>query len=102
MSDGPAHDLHEGFRDPRRVPAGDLERFLEQADRLSGMRAIRHELRQALDLRPGMKLLERVAASAWRRPGWPHSIPRRSSPAWTATPSCWGPPAVAPTMGSRT
>ena len=26
------HDLHEGFADPRTVPAGDLARFLEEAE----------------------------------------------------------------------
>jgi hypothetical protein len=31
MTKAEVHDLHEGFRDPHRVPAGDLERFLEQA-----------------------------------------------------------------------
>jgi SAM-dependent methyltransferase len=51
-------DLHEGFRDPRRVAAGDLERFLEQADRLLGMRAVQQSLRRALDVRPGMRLLD--------------------------------------------
>jgi hypothetical protein len=41
-------DLHEGFRDARRIPAGDLERFLEQADRLPGIRAVQRALRQRM------------------------------------------------------
>ena len=51
-------DLHEGFRHARRVPAGDLARFLEHADRLPGFRAIRRALRDALKLAPGMRLLD--------------------------------------------
>jgi ubiquinone/menaquinone biosynthesis C-methylase UbiE len=51
-------DLHEGFSDPRRVPAGDLERFLDHADRLPGVRAIQDALRRALHPRPGMRLLD--------------------------------------------
>ncbi len=58
MTKAEAHDLHEGFRDPRRVPAGDLERFLEQADRLPGVRAIQEALRRAADPRPGTDLLD--------------------------------------------
>ena len=51
-------DLHDGFRDPGRVPAGDLERFLEHADRLPGIRVVQRALRDALDVRPGMRLLD--------------------------------------------
>ena len=51
-------DLHVGFRDPRRVPAGDLERFLERVDRLPGVRPIHQALRHAADPRPGMELLD--------------------------------------------
>ena len=51
-------DLHDGFRDPRRVPAGDLEHFLEQADRLPGIRVVQHALRDALEVRPGARLLD--------------------------------------------
>jgi ubiquinone/menaquinone biosynthesis C-methylase UbiE len=51
-------DLHEGFRDPRQTPAGDLMDFLEAADRLPSIRAIQHALRRVLDLRPGMRLLD--------------------------------------------
>ena len=51
-------DLHRGFRDPRHVPAEELVRFLEEADRLPDMRAVQKALRQALDPRPGMRLLD--------------------------------------------
>lgn len=51
-------DLHEGFRDPDRTPASELVRFLQRADRLPGMRAIRGALRDALALRPGMRVLD--------------------------------------------
>src|SRR5262245_17862165 len=51
-------DLHEGFRDPERAPADDLARFLEEADRLPGIRAVRGALRGAIDPRPGMRLLD--------------------------------------------
>jgi ubiquinone/menaquinone biosynthesis C-methylase UbiE len=51
-------DLHDGFRDPDRAPANELVRFLQRADRLPGMRAIRRALRDALDLRPGMRVLD--------------------------------------------
>jgi hypothetical protein len=42
-----AGDLHAGFRDPSRIPADDLARFLEQADRLPGIRAVQRAMRQA-------------------------------------------------------
>jgi ubiquinone/menaquinone biosynthesis C-methylase UbiE len=68
-------DLHEGFRDPRRVPAGDLVRFLEEADRLPGFRAIQHAMRRAIDPRAGMRLLDagcgiglETARLAWEHP----------------------------------
>jgi ubiquinone/menaquinone biosynthesis C-methylase UbiE len=51
-------DLHEGFRDPRRVPVSELERFLERADRLPGFRAIRRASHEALALEPGMRVLD--------------------------------------------
>ena len=51
-------DLHRGFRDPRHVPADELVSFLEEADRLPGMRAAQKALRAALDPRPGMRLLD--------------------------------------------
>jgi SAM-dependent methyltransferase len=51
-------DLHEGFRNPQRIPAGELERFLERADRLPGLRPLRRASREALDLQPGMRVLD--------------------------------------------
>ena len=51
-------DLHRGFRDPRHVPAEELVRFLEEADRLPDMRVVQKALREALDPRPGMRLLD--------------------------------------------
>jgi SAM-dependent methyltransferase len=53
-----AGDLHAGFRDPRRIPADDLVRFLEHADRLPGIRAVQRALRRAIDPQPGMRLLD--------------------------------------------
>ena len=50
--------VNHGFRDPDRAPASELVRFLQSADRLPGMRAIRRALRDALDLRPGMRVLD--------------------------------------------
>jgi SAM-dependent methyltransferase len=51
-------DLHAGFSDPRRVPAGELENFLEEADRLPAFRVIQGALRRALDPQPGMRVLD--------------------------------------------
>ena len=51
-------DLHRGFSDPRHVPADQLVHFLEEADRLPDMRAIQKALREAIDPRPGMRLLD--------------------------------------------
>ena len=51
-------DLHRGFHDPRHVPADQLVRFLEEADRLPDMRAVRKALRETIDPRPGMRLLD--------------------------------------------
>jgi SAM-dependent methyltransferase len=53
-----APELHEGFRDPRRVPATDLERFLEDADRLTGIREIQRAMRRAVEPGPGRELLD--------------------------------------------
>lgn len=53
-----ARDLHAGFRDPRRVPAAELVRFLETVDRLPGIRAIQRALRAALDLRRDTRVLD--------------------------------------------
>jgi ubiquinone/menaquinone biosynthesis C-methylase UbiE len=54
----PAHDLHTGFRDPRRASAGDLTSFLEEADRLPGIRTVQVAMRRAIALRPGARLLD--------------------------------------------
>jgi len=51
-------DLHEGFQDPRRIPVSELERFLERADRLPGFRPIRSASRDALAIKPGMRVLD--------------------------------------------
>jgi ubiquinone/menaquinone biosynthesis C-methylase UbiE len=51
-------DLHEGFRDPRRVAADELVWFLCEADRLPGIRAIQKAMRRCFDLRPGTHLLD--------------------------------------------
>jgi SAM-dependent methyltransferase len=52
------HDLHEGFRDPALAVAGELTEFLEAVDRLPGTQAVQHALREALELAPGMRLLD--------------------------------------------
>jgi SAM-dependent methyltransferase len=52
------HDLHRGFHDPRQAPADELVRFLEEADRLPGFRAVREAMREAIDPRAGMRLLD--------------------------------------------
>ena len=51
-------DLHQGFREPARAPARELSRFLEEVDRLPGIRAIRAAMRDAAGLRPGTRLLD--------------------------------------------
>ena len=51
-------DLHQGFREPARAPAGELSRFLEDVDRLPGIRAIRAAMREAVALEPGTRLLD--------------------------------------------
>jgi SAM-dependent methyltransferase len=51
-------DLHQAFRDPGLVGADELVRFLEHADQLDEMRAVQRELRRALDLRPGSRVLD--------------------------------------------
>lgn len=51
-------DLHAGFDDPRLAEASALEEFLEQVDRLPGVRAIHAAMREALQLRPGMRVLD--------------------------------------------
>lgn len=51
-------NLHEGFRDPRRARPDALIRFLEEADRLPGTAAIHRAMRRAIDVRPGMRILD--------------------------------------------
>jgi ubiquinone/menaquinone biosynthesis C-methylase UbiE len=51
-------DLHRAFRDPRHLPADAVVSFLEEADRLPDMRAIQRALHEAIDPRPGMRLLD--------------------------------------------
>jgi 2-polyprenyl-3-methyl-5-hydroxy-6-metoxy-1,4-benzoquinol methylase len=51
-------DLHEAFSDPGREAADSMVRFLEQADRLPGIRAIQVAMRRALDMRPGMNVVD--------------------------------------------
>jgi len=53
-----APELHEGFRDPGRVPATDLERFLEEADRLTGIREIQRAMRRAIEPGAGKQVLD--------------------------------------------
>jgi len=57
MASGPAN-LHEGFRDGRTAEAEALVRFLEDADRLPGFVAIRRAMREAMDLRAQMRVLD--------------------------------------------
>jgi SAM-dependent methyltransferase len=51
-------DLHQGFREPARAPVQELARFLAEVDRLPGIRAIRAAMREAVALRPGLRLLD--------------------------------------------
>jgi ubiquinone/menaquinone biosynthesis C-methylase UbiE len=51
-------DLHEGFRDPQEAEAAELTRFLEEVDRLPGVRGIQRAIRQAIDLAPGARMLD--------------------------------------------
>jgi ubiquinone/menaquinone biosynthesis C-methylase UbiE len=57
MAGGPAN-LHEGFRDGRSAEAEALVDFLEHADRLPGFVAVRRAMREAIDVRPGMRVLD--------------------------------------------
>jgi SAM-dependent methyltransferase len=54
----PPTDLHEGFHDPRRARSDALVRFLEDADRQPSFAPIRRAMRSAVDVRPGMRLLD--------------------------------------------
>ena len=51
-------DLHQGFREPAHAPAHALAHFLEEVDRLPGIRAIRAAMREAVALKPGTRLLD--------------------------------------------
>jgi SAM-dependent methyltransferase len=53
-----AMDLHQGFRDPAQADASELTAFLEAVDRLPGTQAVQRAIRDALGLRPGMRLLD--------------------------------------------
>jgi hypothetical protein len=69
----PAHhsDLHVGFRGPARAVPAALTTFLEQADRLPGMRVIQGAMRRALRPWPGARLLDAacgILVTARKRP----------------------------------
>jgi ubiquinone/menaquinone biosynthesis C-methylase UbiE len=57
MATGPAN-LHAGFRDGRSAQAEQLVSFLEEADRLPGFVAVRRAMRETMDVRPGMRVLD--------------------------------------------
>jgi SAM-dependent methyltransferase len=57
MATGPAN-LHAGFRDGRRAETEHLVTFLEEADRLPGLAAIRRAMREAMDVGPGTRVLD--------------------------------------------
>ncbi|MGP4014701.1 methyltransferase domain-containing protein [Saccharopolyspora sp. 5N708] len=51
-------DLHDGFREPRLGVSAALTGFLDEVDRLPGIRAVRQAMRAAVELRPGMRVLD--------------------------------------------
>lgn len=51
-------NLHTGFRDPGQAAAAALTAFLEEADRLPGIRTIQRAMRRALAPWPGARLLD--------------------------------------------
>ena len=51
-------NLHDAFRAPTSGVADTLARFLEDVDQLAGIRAIHAAMRRALDIRPGMHVLD--------------------------------------------
>jgi cyclopropane fatty-acyl-phospholipid synthase-like methyltransferase len=57
MATGPAN-LHAGFRDGRSAETEHLVTFLEEADRLPGVAAIRRAMREAMDVGPGTRVLD--------------------------------------------
>ncbi|MFI0822088.1 methyltransferase domain-containing protein [Streptomyces sp. NPDC021098] len=54
----PRADLHEGFRDPLRADPAALTDFLDEVDRLPGVRAVHRAIRRSLGIRPGMRVLD--------------------------------------------
>jgi ubiquinone/menaquinone biosynthesis C-methylase UbiE len=65
MGSGPAtrhgvamSSTNAAFRDPRRASTRRLTDFLHEADLLPGMRAVQRAMREAIALRPGMRLLD--------------------------------------------
>ena len=58
IDDARRMDLHQGFREPAHAPAHALAHFLEEVDRLPGIRAIRAAMREAVALKPGTRLLD--------------------------------------------
>lgn len=58
MTDAPKADLHEGFRDPLRAGPAALTGFLDEVDRLPGVRAIHRAMRRSLGIRPGTHVLD--------------------------------------------
>src|SRR5919197_185114 len=53
-----AINLHEAFRNPAGDDGDAMARFLEDVDRLPGVRAIQAAMRRALDVRPGRRVLD--------------------------------------------
>jgi len=51
-------DLHAEFRDPQSTESSLLEEFLDEVDRIPGMRNLHAAMRTALGLRPGMRVLD--------------------------------------------
>jgi hypothetical protein len=60
MRQDTASDLHAGFRDPCQAVPAALATFLQQADQLPGLRAVRQAMREALRPWPGARLLDEV------------------------------------------
>lgn len=51
-------DLHTGFAEPKRTSAELLAEFLDEVDRMPGYRPIKEAMARAVDLRPGMRVLD--------------------------------------------
>jgi hypothetical protein len=76
----PARPMTGTFGDPRRASAGDLTSFLEEADRLPGIRT-QLAMRRAIALRPGanVRWLEgELTALALPTPPSTRSVPSAS------------------------